>query len=111
MWPFPSDSPVGTPKLVLQFVPTTTEEGRMTARVLSHTEIEKAMTCWAQWDFAYGGHRVGATLKPRVLAHPLGRGRAWGAAVAAWHAHDGMFAPWAAHSALLAEIEKQVAEQ
>jgi CRISPR/Cas system-associated exonuclease Cas4 (RecB family) len=55
-------------------------------RLLSYTEITKALTCPAQWDFAYGGHLAGSALKPKATAPTLQAGRAWGAAVAAWHA-------------------------
>ena len=57
-------------------------------RLLSHTEIDTALTCFARWDFAYGGHLAGATLKPREIAPVLSDGRAWGNAVAAYHAAD-----------------------
>jgi hypothetical protein len=70
-------------------------------RLLSWTEIDTAMTCWAKWDFAYGGRLAGTTLKPKELAPILSEGRAWGAAVATWHQHaDSVIAPWYAHEAL-----------
>jgi hypothetical protein len=58
-------------------------------RALSYSEIETMQTCWARWDFSYGGALAGSTLKPRELAAPLQLGRAWGAAVAEWHAGGG----------------------
>jgi hypothetical protein len=71
-------------------------------RLLSYTEVETAMSCWARWDFAYGGRLTGGdTLKKREAAVGLSRGRAWGAAVATWHAHAGeLLAGFEAHAAL-----------
>jgi hypothetical protein len=71
-------------------------------RVLSYTEIETALTCWARHDFAYGGRLTGGdTLKPKKLAPILSQGRAWGAAVAAFHQGQGtLLAAWNAHAAL-----------
>lgn len=69
-------------------------------RLLSHTEIGKAMTCQAQWDFAYGGHLAGDALKPKRTAPRLQGGRAWGAAVAAYHADSGQMAGEAAVASL-----------
>jgi hypothetical protein len=74
-------------------------------RLLSHTEIETALTCFARWDFAYGGRLAGDALKPLTTPPVLYEGRAWGAAVAAWHAHQGeLFATWNAHDALRASL-------
>jgi hypothetical protein len=58
-------------------------------RVLSYSEIEKALTCQAQWDFRYGDRLAGSSLKPKAIAPGLSNGRAWGAAVAAYHANVG----------------------
>lgn len=70
-------------------------------RLLSFTEIETALTCFARWDFAYGGRLAGSTLKPLSTAPILSEGRAWGAAVAAWHAGQGtLLASYDAHTAL-----------
>lgn len=78
-------------------------------RLLSYTEIETALTCWARWDFAYGGRLAGATLKRRELAPILSGGRAWGAAVAAWHAGQGtLFPEFDAHQALNASLDNDV---
>lgn len=52
---------------------------------MSFTEISTALTCWARWDFTYGGRLAGDTLRMREVAPILSDGRAWGAAVAAWH--------------------------
>jgi hypothetical protein len=80
-------------------------------RLLSWTEIDTAMTCWARWDFAYGGRLAGTTLKPKELAPILSEGRAWGAAVAAWHQHgDELVAPWHAHQALRDSLDGDEAE-
>jgi CRISPR/Cas system-associated exonuclease Cas4 (RecB family) len=56
-------------------------------RLLSFSEISRAMTCQAQWDFSYGGHLAGDALKPKMTAPRLSGGRAWGAAVSAYHVH------------------------
>lgn len=84
----------------------------MSARLISHTEITTAMTCWAKHAFAYTGHLTdGSTLKQKELAPILGDGRAWGAAVAAWHrASGGMFPLWEAHEALRASLKADEAE-
>lgn len=58
-------------------------------RSLSHTEISAAMSCWAKWDFSYGGRLAGSTLKARETAPILSDGKAWGAGVAAWHQNGG----------------------
>jgi hypothetical protein len=56
------------------------------SRTLSHSEVSSALDCQAQHDFRYVGHLVGSALKPRATAVRLREGRAWGAAVAQWHA-------------------------
>jgi hypothetical protein len=57
----------------------------MAIRSLSNSEIETALTCWAKWDFQYGGHLAGSTLKQKIVPVILSRGRAWGAAMQAYH--------------------------
>jgi hypothetical protein len=82
-------------------------------RLLSYTEIETALSCPARWDFAYGGRLAGSTLKARETAFGLYAGRAWGAAVAAWHQHAGELPPipqMEAHAALKAALEQEVVE-
>ena len=60
------------------------------SRALSWSEISMALTCEARHAFAYTGHLTGGVaLKRRATALPLSNGRAWGAAVAAWHAFSG----------------------
>jgi hypothetical protein len=57
------------------------------SRLLSHTEIETAQTCFARHAFRYTGHLTGGqTLKSRAIPTRLSEGRAWGVAVARWHA-------------------------
>lgn len=87
-------------------------------RTLSYSEISSALTCQAKHAFAYSGHLTGGqVLKLKNLSTGLSNGRAWGAAVAAWHGHkDTLFdlpidAAWAAHSAMLASYEQDRAEQ
>lgn len=87
-------------------------------RDISHSELGKALTCEAQWDFSYGGHLTGGdTLDPRGLSSHLGSGRAWGAGVAAWHASpDGAMTVsdvpglWAGHKAIGDSLEADAAK-
>jgi hypothetical protein len=75
-------------------------------RLLSYSEIETALTCWARWDFQYGGRLAGSTLKPKRTAPLLSEGRAWGAGVAAWHHHGGeLLAQWEAHRAIRTSLD------
>jgi hypothetical protein len=55
-------------------------------RALSYSEIISALTCQARHDFGYVGRLAGSCLKPKQIAPRLSDGRAWGAAVASWHA-------------------------
>ena len=85
-----------------------------------------ALTCPVRWDFAYGGHLTpdGSTLREKARAPILSDGRAWGAAVAAWHGHErssGQLevydhweegqAKWAAHQALRDSYKRDVIAQ
>ena len=55
-------------------------------RQLSFTEIQTALTCEGRHAFQYTGRLTGGeTLKRKQIAVELSNGRAWGAAVAAWH--------------------------
>lgn len=58
----------------------------MSTRLLSHTEIDTALTCEARWDFRYGSQLAGTSLKSKDTAIVLSLGKAWGAAWAAFHA-------------------------
>lgn len=78
------------------------------SRTLSYTEVSTALTCFAKWDFSYGGRLAGATLRPRETAPILSDGRAWGAAVAAWHAHSGEL--FAEQEAMLAIVDSLYAD-
>ena len=81
------------------------------SRSISYTEVSTALTCPAQWDFRYGGHLAGDALRSRVTAPILREGRAWGAAVAAWHQHaDQMFARWDAQRALIETVAADAKE-
>lgn len=81
---------------------------------MSFSEISTAMTCFAQWDFRYGGRLAGDSLRAKLVAPVLSDGRAWGAAVAAWHASEApfdlflersaMLARWQAHEAMIASF-------
>lgn len=55
-------------------------------RTLSHTELQTLTECFARWDLTYSDALAGSSLHPKVTAPILREGRAWGAAVAAWHA-------------------------
>jgi hypothetical protein len=65
------------------------------------------MTCGARWAFQYGGQLTdGTTLRSRRIAPILSEGRAWGAAVAQWHANcEHVLASWYAHQAMLEALE------
>jgi len=76
-------------------------------RLLSYSEVETALTCFARWDFRYGGRLAGDALTALSTPAILYEGRAWGAGVAAWHAHGGeLFASWEAHKALRASLRQ-----
>ena len=58
-------------------------------RDISYSEQSTLLTCQAQWDFNYGGYLAGSALRSRETPIILREGRAWGRAVAAFHAaHD-----------------------
>jgi hypothetical protein len=71
------------------------------------------MTCQAQWDFTYGGHLAGSALKSKRVAPIHSGGRAWGAAVAAYHStrppehRPGVVALRALDEALEKDAERQ----
>jgi CRISPR/Cas system-associated exonuclease Cas4 (RecB family) len=67
-------------------------------------------TCFARWDFGYGGHLAGDALKPLSQPPILSDGRAWGAAVAAYYASASVLAPWEAHEAMHASYAADIAE-
>jgi hypothetical protein len=89
---------------------------------LSYSEISTALTCECRWDLAYGGHLAGGVCySRRQLAASLSNGRAWGAAVAFWHAFsrpEGLMAVYwptlalvEAHAVLGASLQADVDEQ
>jgi hypothetical protein len=83
-------------------------------RLLSYSEVSRAMTCQAQWDFSYGGHLAGSALKAKRTAPLLSGGRAWGAAFAAYHAClgiEGVNAGQAAREALADSLEDDADRQ
>jgi hypothetical protein len=93
-----------------------------TQRTLSWSEISMALTCEAQHAYAYTGHlSSGHCFKPREMGVRLSDGRAFGAAVATWHAFERddsllgasspMLARMAAHGALRASYAHDIAEQ
>jgi hypothetical protein len=95
--------------------------GNRAVRTLSFSEITAAITCPARWDFAYGGRLAGSALRRRAHAVQLSDGKAWGAAVAAWHAfqdHDTLESVYdppmgrmTAHVALREAYADDIAEQ
>jgi hypothetical protein len=107
---FPAPLTVRLPAVVDHSSGTGGERGTVAPRLLSHTEIETALTCFARWDFSYGGRLAGDALKPLSTPAVLYEGRAWGAAVAAWHAHHTeLFGAWEAHDALRASLADDAA--
>jgi CRISPR/Cas system-associated exonuclease Cas4 (RecB family) len=83
-----------------------------TTRSLSYSEIQTAMSCWARWDFQYGGRLAGSTLKPRETERRLSDGRAWGAALAAYHANAHQLFPlMEARAALTRQINEDAEAQ
>lgn len=61
----------------------------MSTRLISHSEAAALLDCQVKHAFAYTGVLTdGRTLKPKTAAPVLRQGRAWGAAVAAWHANQ-----------------------
>lgn len=83
------------------------------SRSISQSEVTTALTCLARWDFGYGGRLAGDALEPRAIAHRLSEGKAWGAAVAAWHAGGDSrhVAMWRAAGALQDALEADAATQ
>lgn len=78
-------------------------------RAISHSEVDALLSCEARHAFAYTGALTsGATLSPRSTAPILRDGRAWGAAVAAYHAEG--HSTSALHRALSADADEQRAE-
>ena len=78
------------------------------SRSISYSEIAASQTCQARWDFGYGGRLAGDALKPLLAAPILREGRAWGAAVAAWHAGSEQlaFAPYVAlHRSIQEDVD------
>lgn len=76
-------------------------------RLLSHSEMRALTTCEAQWDFRYGGALAGDALGPKTVAPRLREGRAWGRAVAAFHAGTEIDAQMALNDALREDADEQ----
>src|SRR5579875_2539796 len=77
-------------------------------RTISYSELATALRCSAQWDFRYGGRLAGSALRPRATAPLLIAGRAWGRAMAVWHAQQlSPEAAAAAHETLDAEYRAE----
>lgn len=87
-------------------------DGAPTLRSLSHSELRALTTCEARWDFLYGGYLAGTALRPKTATSRMRDGRAWGKAVAAWHAAAGRIdalhlARQAMHEALEEDADEQ----
>jgi hypothetical protein len=81
-------------------------------RVLSWSEIDTVLTCQAKHDFRYGDQLAGSSLKEKAVAPLLSGGRAWGAAIAAWHTNSGeLDAGLKAIAALDASLEEDADQQ
>jgi len=74
-------------------------------RSISHSECQTLLTCQAQHDFRYGNVLAGSSLKPKDTPVLLREGRAWGRAVAAFHA--GEDAELALSAAIGEDVEQQ----
>lgn len=55
-------------------------------RSISHTEAAVLLDCQAKHDFSYGDQLAGSSLSPRTKHVRLREGKAWGRAMAAYHA-------------------------
>lgn len=75
-------------------------------RLISHTEVQTALDCWASHAFKYTGSMTGGdALKPKRSATLLRDGKAWGAAVASYHQTG-----WG-HAALIASLQADADDQ
>lgn len=83
------------------------------SRTLSHSEIVAVSTCEAKHSFLYTGVLTdGTVLKPKTAAPKLREGRAWGRAVAAYHAATGQLdAPVVARDVLNAALIEDATQQ
>jgi len=78
-------------------------------RVLSFSEISTALDCQARHDYRYGDQLAGSSLKPKTVVPILSEGKAWGAAVAAWHVTgDGENAIKAMDTSLAQDMMEQI---
>lgn len=57
-------------------------------RLLSHSELTKMQECSAAWDFQFGYHLAGSSLRRREVPILLRDGKAWGAGVQALYSGD-----------------------
>lgn len=83
----------------------------MATRLLSQSEVRQALSCQARWDFRYGGHLAGTALRPKRVTPLLSGGRAWGAAVGAYHVLLGDQGKDAALEALDASLDADALSQ
>ncbi len=81
------------------------------SRVISYSEITAALDCEGKWDFRYGDQLAGSSLKEKQIAPLLSGGRAWGAAIAAWHTHLGNRAGKLAINAMDASLQEDADKQ
>lgn len=84
----------------------------MSHRDLSVTEADALTTCTWRWDLSYGGHLAGSALRQRDVPILLRKGRAWGRAMAAYHANwDQADQLQVASAAIVASIEEDIDER
>lgn len=80
-------------------------------RQISYSEVSTALSCMARWDFRYSDTLAGASLKPKATAPVLSEGRAWGAAVAAYHEALGHDNPYQPGVAAIEAMDKSLNEE
>lgn len=72
-------------------------------RLISHSEAAVLLDCQQKHDFSYGDQLTGSSLKPRTQHVRLREGKAWGRAMAVYHAGAGTVPALGAISESLAE--------
>lgn len=80
-------------------------------RLISHSEASTLLDCQAKHDFAYGSQLVGSSLAPLTTHARLREGRAWGRAMAAWHAKTVVLDPRVSRASIARDaIEASILE-
>jgi hypothetical protein len=78
-------------------------------RLISHSEASALLDCQAKHDFSYVGQLAGSALRPKTAHVRLREGRAWGAAVAAFHMSGELTARFELSMALNDDAKEQMA--